>query len=184
VFLIRHADAVSEDVAGSDEDRWLSPRGREAARGLARLLREQQIELDAIVSSPLPRAVQTAELVADGLDYLGPIETWRALAPGAHPRRAAGDLARLGAPGAPSRDPVTRGLGAPGAPSRDPVTRGRGASVAVIGHEPGISSLGALILGLPAFPQLRTAQCCAIEDGAPTFTARADLMTVATLFVA
>ena len=153
VFLIRHADAVSEDVAGSDEDRWLSPRGREAARGLARLLREQKVELDAIVSSPLPRAVQTAELVADGLDYLGSIETWRTLAPGAHPRRAAGDLPT------------------------------RGGSVAVVGHEPGISSLGALILGLPAFPQLRTAQCCAIEDGAPTFTARADLMTVATLFV-
>ena len=153
VFLIRHADAVSEDVAGSDEDRWLSPRGREAARGLARLLREQKIELDAIVSSPLPRAVQTAELVADGLDYLGSIETWRALAPGAHPRRAAGELPA------------------------------RGASVAVVGHEPGISALGALILGLPAFPQLRTAQCCAIEDGAPTFTARADLMAVSALFV-
>ena len=153
VFLIRHADAVSEDVAGSDEDRWLSPRGREAARGLARLLREQQVELDAIVSSPLPRAVQTAELVADGLDYLGSIETWRTLAPGAHPRRAAGDLSA------------------------------KGTSIAVVGHEPGISSLGALILGLPAFPQLRTAQCCALEHGAPTFTARADTMQVHALFV-
>lgn len=153
MYLIRHADAVSEDVAGCDEDRWLSARGREMARVLARLLREQQVELDAIVSSPLPRAVQTAELVADGLDYLGPIETTRALAPGAHPRRAA------------------ESLGA------------RGLSVAVFGHEPSISALGALIVGLPSFPQLRTAQCCALEHGAPTFTARADTMQVHALFV-
>lgn len=54
LYLVRHADAVSEDVAGSDDVRWLSARGREAARGLARLLREQNVELDAVVSSPLP----------------------------------------------------------------------------------------------------------------------------------
>lgn len=154
MYLIRHAEAVSEDVAGTDEDRWLSPRGREAARGLARLLREERIELDAVISSPLPRAVQTAELVADGLDYLGAIETTRALAPGAHPRRIAEQLGVLGG------------------------------AVAVVGHEPSISALGALIVGLPAFPQLRTAQCCALVDGAPTFTARADLMKVQALFVA
>ena len=153
VYLIRHAEAVAESVAGTDEDRWLSPRGREAARGLARLLREQKVELDAVVSSPLPRAVQTAELVADGIDYLGPIEILRGLAPGAHPRRAAEEIAI------------------------------RGGAVAVVGHEPGISALGALLLGLPAFPQLRTAQACAIEDGAPTFTARADLMRIDALFV-
>jgi len=153
VYLIRHAEAVSEDVAGCDEDRWLSLRGRESARVLARLLREQRVELDAIVSSPLPRAVQTAELVADGLDYLGAIETMRALAPGAQPRVAASLLST------------------------------RGEAIAVFGHEPGISMLGALIVGLPAFPQLRTAQCCAIEHGAPTFTARADVGTVAALFV-
>jgi phosphohistidine phosphatase len=153
VFLIRHADAVSEDVAGLDEDRWLSARGREAARGLARLLREERVELDAIVTSPLARAVQTAELVADGLDFLGTIEVFRGLAPGSHPRPAAQTIGTSGD------------------------------SVAVIGHEPVISAIGAMLLGLPSFPALRTAQCCAIVDGAPTFTARADTMTVAALFV-
>ena len=34
-----------------------------------------------------------------------------------------------------------------------------------------------------AFPQFRTAQCCAIEDGKPTFTARADLDRVQAYFV-
>jgi phosphohistidine phosphatase len=152
VYLIRHADAVSEDVAGLDDDRWLSPRGREAARVLARLLREERVELDAIVSSPLARAVQTAELVANGLDYIGQIECLRALAPGAHPRPAAAALA-------------TRGM-----------------SIAVVGHEPGLSMLGALLIGLPSFPSFRTAQACAIVDGAPTFTARADLGAVRAMF--
>lgn len=153
LYLIRHADAVPEDEAGTDADRWLSARGREAARVLARLLREQRVELDAVVSSPLPRAVQTAELVAAGVDYLGPITVLAGLAPGCHPRRAAERLAGLGT------------------------------SVAVVGHEPGISGLGAFVLGRPAFPPLRTAQCCAIEQGAPTFTARADLGLVQTLFL-
>lgn len=157
LYLIRHAEAVSEDVAGCDADRWLSPRGREAARGLARLLREQGVALDAIVSSPLPRAVQTAELVAAGLDYLGPIAVDAALAPGCHPR------------------PVVDRL------------HDHGAAVAVVGHEPTIASLAAILIGRPAFPAFRTAQCAAIERGiqtfTPLFTARADTMQVHALFL-
>lgn len=153
VFLVRHAEAVPEDHALRDEDRWLTGRGREAARGLARLLREQAVEPDAVVSSPLPRAMQTAELLADGLDYLGVVEVLPSLRPGSHPRRAAEEL-------------VTRGL-----------------AVVVVGHEPQISSLAALLLGQPAFQPFRTAQACAIVDGAPAFIARADLMQTQALFV-
>src|SRR5687767_369682 len=43
IYLVRHGDAVPEEDAGSDRDRWLSPRGREAARVLGRLLREQGV---------------------------------------------------------------------------------------------------------------------------------------------
>ncbi len=153
LYLIRHADAVPEDEVGTDGDRWLSTRGRAAARGLARLLREQGVELDGLATSPLPRAVQTAELLAAGLDYFGLITVVPGLAPGCHPRRAAEQLGALGQ------------------------------AVAVVGHEPTISALGAFVLGRPAFPALRTAQCCAIEQGAPTFTARADLMRVQTFFL-
>ena len=55
--------------------------------------------------------------------------------------------------------------------------------VIVVSHEPVISSIGAALMSLPAFPQFRTAQCCALENGKPTFTARADLGTVTPLFV-
>src|SRR5690349_5272394 len=145
IYLVRHGDAVPEDEAGSDRDRWLSPRGREAARILARLLRETRVEPDAIVCSPLPRAVQTAELLAQGLDYIAHIASWRCLEPSAQPRVAASMIPTVGV------------------------------NVIVVGHEPSISALGAFVLGRPSFPPFRTAQCCAIEDGKPTFTARSDI---------
>lgn len=153
IYLVRHGEAVPEEDAGSDRDRWLSPRGREAARVLGRLLREQNVTPDAILCSPLPRAVQTAELLAASLDYLGIVSSRRCFEPSAHPRVAAQELMAAGG------------------------------AVIVVSHEPAVSTLGAFLLGLPAFPSFRTAQCCAIEDGKPTFTARADLATVQTLFV-
>jgi septal ring factor EnvC (AmiA/AmiB activator) len=58
-----------------------------------------------------------------------------------------------------------------------------GTSVLVVGHEPSISALGAFLLGRPSFPPFRTAQCCAIEDNKPTFTARADIDQVQAYFV-
>jgi phosphohistidine phosphatase len=153
VILVRHAEAVPEEDAGSDRDRWLSMRGREMARGLARLLREQDVVPDTIAASPLPRAIQTAELIAAGLDYLAAIEAWRFLEPGAQPRVAATEIA------------------------------GRGGVVMVVGHEPSISMLGAYLAGRPAFPSFRTAQACVLDGTRPVFTARADVMAVSTLFL-
>jgi phosphohistidine phosphatase len=153
LYLIRHGEAVSEHDAGSDRDRWLNANGREAARVLGRLLRETKVEPDAIVCSPLPRAVQTAELIAQSLDYLGVIESLRPLEPSARPEVAAREVLALGQ------------------------------SVIVVGHEPSLSALGAHLLGRPSFPPFRTAQCCAIENQKPTFMVRADLAQVIPYFV-
>ncbi len=120
---------------------------------LGRLLREQRIAPDMILSSPLPRAVQTAELLATSLDYLGTVTSLRCLEPAAHPRVATTAIMAAGA------------------------------VVIVVSHEPAISAIGAFVLGIPAFPQFRTAQCCAIEDGKPSFTARADIAQILPLFV-
>ncbi|HEX4418675.1 MAG TPA: phosphoglycerate mutase family protein [Kofleriaceae bacterium] len=153
IYLVRHGDAIPEEDAGSDRDRWLSARGREAVRVLGRLLREQAVAPDAILSSPLPRAVQTAELLAASLDHLGIVSSRRCLEPSAQPRVAATAI------------------------------REAGESVLVVSHEPILSALGAFLLGIPGFPQFRTAQCCAIDQGKPTFTARADLGQVLPLIV-
>ncbi|MBA3459552.1 MAG: histidine phosphatase family protein [Deltaproteobacteria bacterium] len=153
IFLVRHGDAVPEEDAGSDRDRWLSAKGREHARILGRLLREQRIEPQAILCSPLPRAVQTAELIANALDYIGVITSLRCLEPSAHPRVAANEIRAAPNP------------------------------VIVVSHEPAVSNLGAFLLGIPAFPGFRTAQCCALENGKPTFSVRADLGQVLPLLV-
>jgi phosphohistidine phosphatase len=153
LYLVRHGDAVPEEDAGSDRDRWLSARGREAVRVIGRLLREQGVAPDALLCSPLPRAVQTAELLAQALDFLSPIASRRCLEPSAQPRVAANEISVAGL------------------------------AVVVVGHEPSISALGAFLLGRPSFPPFRTAQCCAIEEGKPTWMARADIAQVQTYFV-
>ena len=156
IYLCRHGDAVGEDEAGSDRDRWLNARGRELSRALARLLREQSVEPDVILSSPLPRAVQTAELIAAGLDYLTPIATLGVrLEPSAQLEVAA--RARSA-----SRPATACSWSATSRRSR---------------------SLTAHLLGVPAVRPFRTAQCCAIEDRKPAFTARADVALVTALFV-
>lgn len=63
LILIRHAEAVDagSENAPTDFDRYLTPSGLATAAKLAEVLKGQGIQLDAILSSPLVRAVQTAE---------------------------------------------------------------------------------------------------------------------------
>jgi phosphohistidine phosphatase len=65
ILLIRHAIAVPHGTPGfTDDERPLTPKGekrfRKAARGLAAIVRCPH----ALLSSPLPRALQTAEIAA------------------------------------------------------------------------------------------------------------------------
>ena len=69
VTLIRHAEAG--DDAPRDESRALTSRGRADARRLGRALARRGVRFTAIVTSPLVRAVQTAEIVAAATDYRG-----------------------------------------------------------------------------------------------------------------
>jgi phosphohistidine phosphatase len=135
VYLIRHGHAVDEGAGISDEQRYLTKKGRKTMREVGRVLKEAGVELDAVLTSPLVRAVQTAELVAERLDFLGLIEALPALVPGVPVRVAAAELAS------------------------------RGAAVAVVGHEPGISMLCAYLAGRPSFPPLSKGQVVLIEDG-------------------
>jgi len=122
IYLVRHGDAVPEEDAGSDRDRWLSSRGREAARVLGRLLREQSVVPDRILASPLPTRGPDRRAPAASLDYLGVISSLRCLEPAAQPRVR-----------------------------RHRRSRRAGEAVLVVSHEPAISALGAFLLGLPRF---------------------------------
>ncbi|MES1247887.1 MAG: histidine phosphatase family protein [Actinomycetota bacterium] len=77
LVLVRHAEAAP---GNPDELRQLTPAGREQARRLGDELRAQGIEPDAVVASPLLRALETA----NGLG-LGSVVVDERLAPGATP---------------------------------------------------------------------------------------------------
>ncbi len=66
LHLLRHADAVPESSELADESRYLSARGREQAAVLGATLVRLGFVPTAVVSSPLVRAVQTAELLVRG----------------------------------------------------------------------------------------------------------------------
>jgi phosphohistidine phosphatase len=73
LVLIRHAEAASGEP---DELRALTPEGHEQARRLGEQLRADGIEPDAVLSSPLLRACETASDLGLGTpeprDELGP----------------------------------------------------------------------------------------------------------------
>ena len=75
LVLIRHAEAAE---GSPDELRTLTAEGREQARALGERLRADGIEADALLSSPLLRALETAAALG-----LGEPEADDRLAPGA-----------------------------------------------------------------------------------------------------
>jgi phosphohistidine phosphatase len=67
-YLLRHG--IAEDAAewsGSDFDRPLTDEGRKKMAREAKAIADLSLDLDVIVTSPLVRAKQTAEYVADAL---------------------------------------------------------------------------------------------------------------------
>jgi phosphohistidine phosphatase len=77
VLIVRHAEAAA---GNPDELLPLTAEGREHARALGDRLREQGFGADAVVSSPLLRARETAESLGFGAP-----EVDERLAPGATP---------------------------------------------------------------------------------------------------
>lgn len=62
IFVARHGEALYESELLSDAGGWLSPLGREQARGLAADLAPERIS--HVWTSDMARAVQTGEIVA------------------------------------------------------------------------------------------------------------------------
>jgi phosphohistidine phosphatase len=142
IVLCRHADAVGEGPGLPDEHRYLSAEGRRASRELGALLADAGIRIAAAASSPLVRAVQTAELVVGAIGWAGPIEASQRLAPGGGGSRGAAEWLLQAAK----------------------AVAGRGALVA-FGHEPSVSGLAELLGDGEHVPAFRKAEACLVEDG-------------------
>ena len=137
VFLVRHADAIEETLAQRDPHRHLTAAGREQARALGDRMRWYDCAPTHVWSSPLVRAVQTAELVVTGLQCTAAVEVMPSLAPDGVVRDVVAALRALPAD----------------------------VAVLVVGHEPSLSAIGALLIDNPAFEALTKAQAARIVDG-------------------
>jgi phosphohistidine phosphatase len=137
LFLIRHAAAVDETIELRDPYRHLTPHGRKQATSLGERLRWHDCAPTHIFTSPLVRAVQTAELVAAGLQSEVAVVSALGLAPGESERSIIAAVQALPA------DSV----------------------VVLVGHEPGLSGIAAVLLSLPDFGALAKAEAVRIADG-------------------
>ena len=73
--LLRHGIAVPRGTSEiPDDERPLSPKGRKRMHQIGRGLHRLDLELERIISSPLPRAWQTAEIVAEELGLTDRLE--------------------------------------------------------------------------------------------------------------
>lgn len=80
VYFFRHGSADRDQWDGADFERPLTPKGRERALCVARQLASAGVDAELILTSPLARAAQTAEIAADELGV--PLEVEELLAPG------------------------------------------------------------------------------------------------------
>jgi phosphohistidine phosphatase len=81
LFLMRHANAGTfRENPLSDAKRGLVKEGKEQCMLMARALSALKAPIDVIVSSPLKRALQTAQLVGTELGYDAKVEISPALA--------------------------------------------------------------------------------------------------------
>jgi phosphohistidine phosphatase len=136
LYLIRHGVAEERGEAWPDDaKRPLSEEGmtrmRKSIRGLAGL----DVTVDVILSSPLVRTKQTAEIVAAGLDPRPPIVVVESLAPGGAPPAILADLEK----------------------------HARKARVGIVGHEPGIGELAARLIGSRHAVQFKKGAICRID---------------------
>ena len=69
IHIVRHAEAVERTPQVQEEHRYLTPRGRRRFRKAAKSLATLGIDPDVILTSPLIRAVQTADILAEKLRY-------------------------------------------------------------------------------------------------------------------
>jgi phosphohistidine phosphatase len=133
VTLIRHGEAG--DDAPSDDQRALTERGRADARRVGRALDRHGVRFDAVVSSPLVRAVQTAEIVVAAMDRKLRVTISDALVPEVAPDRALRLLVSLA----------------------------HLESVALVAHEPILSRLAGELVGESKFPALKKSEALRIR---------------------
>jgi phosphohistidine phosphatase len=136
LFLIRHGLAEERGEAWPDDSRRpLTEEGasrlRKEARGLVRL----GVTFDVLLTSPLVRARQTADIVASAFDTRPPIVVIESLAPDGSAQAVLSDLEK----------------------------QARRTRIALVGHEPGIGELAARLIGSRRAFAFKKGSICRID---------------------
>ena len=136
LYLIRHGLAEERGEAWPDDTkRPLTERGmsrvRKAVRGLARL----GVSIDVVLTSPLVRARQTAEIIVGGFDPRPQLVNADGLAPDGGYQALVADLEK----------------------------QTRRTSIALVGHEPGIGELAARLIGARHPIEFKKGAICRID---------------------
>lgn len=139
ILVIRHGQAVDDAPGLGDAGRWLTGRGRKVTRRVARWLAKDKARRPAAIwTSPLVRSVQTAEIIAEAADLTDEVSVFAELSPS----RDTAELLRL-------------------------LSSHQGAQpLALVGHEPSLSTLVTSLLGDVGWTGLRKSGVAAVSwDG-------------------
>jgi phosphohistidine phosphatase len=135
LYFVRHAEAIERGGGITDALRYLTPEGRVFFRKTVRQMVKMDALPDCICSSPLVRAVQTAEILAEGIGFRDPLIVTDKLAPGF----GRADL----------RSVLAKCEGSKG--------------VAFVGHEPDLGDLVTSLLALPEPRSLKKGEIVALK---------------------
>ena len=86
VYLLRHGIAEDHAASGRDADRVLTEEGKRKLQKVLDRARKAGVNPTLILSSPLVRAIETAQIAAEALEYKSEIARSNALLPNAAPR--------------------------------------------------------------------------------------------------
>ena len=86
LYLLRHGIAEDHAASGRDADRALTDDGKKKIRKVLKRARKTGVNPALILSSPLKRAIESAEIAADELGYKSEIVRAKALLPDSTPQ--------------------------------------------------------------------------------------------------
>ena len=136
LFLVRHAIAAERgDEWPDDTKRPVTSDGAARMRRAIAGLRALDVKIDIIFTSPLTRAIETADLMVSGLKPTPVLRPLPALAPGGAPAKIAEAVVA---------EKDVRGI-------------------AIVGHEPGLGELAAWLIGARAPLQFKKGGICRID---------------------
>ena len=141
LYIVRHGLAGQSTEDAGDDERALTPKGRQKTHKVAEGLRALGCRPGRIATSPLKRAAETAQIIADVIGSDAPLDVCNFLVPGATAKAVADWLATL---------------------EED--------SVMIVGHMPDTAEIAAsLIFGQPGADIVfkKSAVCCISFEGAP-----------------